>query len=78
MADLSNTLRVFCIGTVDTKLDELRYLSDSVRSNLSQFSRDSKFKVLSDVLNIYADNLLPVTVFGGLNKNKKLLISNFI
>ncbi|KAJ4822963.1 ToMV susceptible protein tm-1(GCR26) [Turnera subulata] len=27
--------RVFCIGTADTKLDELRFLSESVRSNLT-------------------------------------------
>ncbi|XP_011025844.1 PREDICTED: uncharacterized protein LOC105126622 [Populus euphratica] len=31
--------RVFCIGTADTKLDELLFLSDSVRSNLNSASK---------------------------------------
>lgn len=38
MAAQDKTPRVYCIGTVDTKLDELRFLSDSVRSNLNSFS----------------------------------------
>ncbi|KAL6220602.1 hypothetical protein ACLB2K_008358 [Fragaria x ananassa] len=39
------TRRVFCIGTADTKLDELRFLADSVRSNLAAFSSSSSSKV---------------------------------
>lgn len=35
------TYRVFCVGTVDTKLDELRFLAGSVRSNISAFSTNS-------------------------------------
>lgn len=35
---------VFCIGTADTKLEELRFLSGSVRSNLATFS-SSKIQV---------------------------------
>ncbi|CAL1360888.1 unnamed protein product [Linum trigynum] len=35
------TLRVFCVGTADTKLDELQFLSDSVRSNLRCFSNNA-------------------------------------
>lgn len=33
-------LRVFCIGTADTKLEELKFLSESVRSNLGGFSKN--------------------------------------
>ncbi|CAN1344321.1 ToMV susceptible protein tm-1(GCR26), partial [Linum perenne] len=32
MADTDRIPRVFCVGTADTKLEELRFLSDSVRS----------------------------------------------
>ncbi|KAJ4891079.1 Uncharacterized protein Rs2_30827 [Raphanus sativus] len=35
------TYRVFCVGTVDTKLDELRFLAGSVRSNIGAFSTNS-------------------------------------
>lgn len=41
----SKTPRVFCIATADSKLDELRFISDTVRSNLNSFSRSSSFKV---------------------------------
>ena len=30
--------RVFCIGTADTKLEEILFLAESVRSNLNNFS----------------------------------------
>ncbi|KAJ6678668.1 UPF0261 DOMAIN PROTEIN [Salix viminalis] len=39
MAHLRKPPRVFCIGTADTKLDELLFLSDSVRSNLRSSSK---------------------------------------
>ncbi|KAK6924403.1 UPF0261 domain [Dillenia turbinata] len=45
MANEGKSLRVFCIGTGDTKLDELKFLSDSVRSNLNSFSNISKIQV---------------------------------
>lgn len=35
------TYRVFCVGTVDTKLDELRFLAGSVRSNIGAFSNSN-------------------------------------
>ncbi|WCJ24979.1 hypothetical protein M5689_006899 [Euphorbia peplus] len=35
------TQRVFCVGTADTKLDELRFLSESVRSSLTSLSSNS-------------------------------------
>ncbi|KAK4262142.1 hypothetical protein QN277_027733 [Acacia crassicarpa] len=54
MADLNNTLRVFCIGTLDTKLQELRLLSDSVRSNLNHFSNHSSLKVELVVVDVSA------------------------
>ena len=41
----SKTLRVFCIATADTKLEELRFVSDAVRSNLNFFARGSPHKV---------------------------------
>ncbi|VFQ85634.1 unnamed protein product, partial [Cuscuta campestris] len=37
-------LQVFCIGTADTKLEELRFLSDAVRSSLGSFSINSSSK----------------------------------
>ncbi|KAJ6288398.1 hypothetical protein OIU76_024393 [Salix suchowensis] len=39
MAHLRKPPRVLCIGTADTKLDELLFLSDSVRSNLRSSSK---------------------------------------
>ncbi|KAF4383298.1 hypothetical protein F8388_009329 [Cannabis sativa] len=41
MASQQKLPRVFCIGTADTKLQELRFLSDSVRSNLHAFFNNS-------------------------------------
>ncbi|KAL5063748.1 hypothetical protein RYX36_025485 [Vicia faba] len=41
----TTTLRVFCVGTLDTKLHELRYLSDSLRSNLHRFSDHTSPKI---------------------------------
>nr|DAD40786.1 TPA_asm: hypothetical protein HUJ06_015109 [Nelumbo nucifera] len=48
MEGREGVFRVFCIGTADTKLEELRFLADSVRSNLHSFSKTSSFKVQSD------------------------------
>lgn len=48
----NNTLQVFCIGTADTKLEELRFLSDSVRSNLNSFSSHSSSKVQVTVVDV--------------------------
>ncbi|XP_055805474.1 toMV susceptible protein tm-1(GCR26) isoform X3 [Solanum dulcamara] len=48
----SDSLRVFCIGTADTKLDELRFLSKSVRSSLNSFSNKSSFKVGVTVVDV--------------------------
>ncbi|KAF2290787.1 hypothetical protein GH714_015458 [Hevea brasiliensis] len=45
MACSDKTLRVFCVGTADTKLDELRFLSDSVSSSLTSLSNNSSSKV---------------------------------
>lgn len=51
MAVQANTLQVFCIGTADTKLDELRFLSESIRSNLNNFSGTS-YKVVVTVIDV--------------------------
>ncbi|KAK9285349.1 hypothetical protein L1049_024540 [Liquidambar formosana] len=52
MSDQSNALQVFCIGTADTKLDELRFLSESVRSDLITFSSSSSLKVKVTVIDV--------------------------
>ncbi|GMP27358.1 hypothetical protein CsSME_00003390 [Camellia sinensis var. sinensis] len=58
----NNTLQVFCIGTADTKLEELRFLSDSVQVTVVDVSTSQKetescgdFKFVSrkDVLSCY-------------------------
>ncbi|KAM0970384.1 hypothetical protein FF1_018468 [Malus domestica] len=46
--------RVFCIGTVNTKLDELRFLAESVRSHLNAFSTASSLKVKVSVVDVSA------------------------
>lgn len=47
---MAKILHVFCIGTADTKLEELRFLADVLRSRLATFSNDSPtFKVLGYV-----------------------------
>ncbi|KAF8104505.1 hypothetical protein N665_0171s0013 [Sinapis alba] len=48
------TYRVFCVGTVDTKLDELRFLAGSVRSNISAFSNNSSPKVEVVIVDVSA------------------------
>nr|3WRV_A Chain A, Tm-1 protein [Solanum lycopersicum]3WRV_B Chain B, Tm-1 protein [Solanum lycopersicum] len=48
----SNSPRVFCIGTADTKFDELRFLSEHVRSSLNSFSNKSSFKVGVTVVDV--------------------------
>ncbi|XP_057976679.1 toMV susceptible protein tm-1(GCR26) isoform X2 [Malania oleifera] len=54
MAPHDNDARhqVFCVGTADTKLEELRFLSDSVRSNLNSFLISSSEKVLVTVVDV--------------------------
>nr|ADQ43210.1 unknown [Schrenkiella parvula] len=46
--------RVFCVGTVDTKLDELRFLAGSVRTNLGAFSNNSSSKVEVVIVDVSA------------------------
>ncbi|TYK12597.1 UPF0261 protein [Cucumis melo var. makuwa] len=48
----TKTPRVFCIATADTKLDELRFISDSVRCNLNSFSTASSFKVEVTIVDV--------------------------
>ncbi|KAK4486018.1 hypothetical protein RD792_008680 [Penstemon davidsonii] len=48
----NNTVQVFCVGTADTKLDELQYLCQSVQSNLHLFSAKSQSKVLVTVVDV--------------------------
>ncbi|KAK2357420.1 toMV susceptible protein tm-1(GCR26) [Trifolium repens] len=46
------TLRIFCVGTLDTKLNELRFLSDSLRSNLHRFSNQTSPKLHIVVIDV--------------------------
>ncbi|GAB2279518.1 ToMV susceptible protein tm-1(GCR26) [Dionaea muscipula] len=53
MADRGNkTLQVFCVGTADTKGDELRFLAESVRSNLKFFSGNRQSKVQVTIVDV--------------------------
>ncbi|XP_062143535.1 toMV susceptible protein tm-1(GCR26) [Alnus glutinosa] len=52
MTGHDKTLRVFCVGTADTKLEELRFLSESVRSNLNSFSKNSSLEVEVAVVDV--------------------------
>lgn len=45
-------LQVFCIGTADTKLEELRFLSGSVRSNLTTFQSTLSSKIQVTVVDV--------------------------
>ncbi|KAL8047375.1 hypothetical protein ABFX02_08G237100 [Erythranthe guttata] len=54
MATEQNTVQVFCIGTADTKLQELRFLAHSIRSNLQLFSPNSSSKLLVTVVDVSA------------------------
>ncbi|KFK28315.1 hypothetical protein AALP_AA8G500300 [Arabis alpina] len=49
-----DTCRVFCVGTVDTKLDELKFLAGSVRSNINAFSNNSSSKVEVVIVDVSA------------------------
>ncbi|CAI9110823.1 OLC1v1010912C1 [Oldenlandia corymbosa var. corymbosa] len=48
----NEAMQVFCIGTADTKLAELQFLSESVRSNIGNFSTNSSHKVLVTVVDV--------------------------
>ncbi|KAG6647014.1 hypothetical protein I3843_07G047100 [Carya illinoinensis] len=52
MTDVGKTLRVFCVGTADSKLEELRFLSESIRSNLNSFSKNSSLKVQVAIIDV--------------------------
>ncbi|GMH14879.1 hypothetical protein Nepgr_016720 [Nepenthes gracilis] len=47
-----DTIQVFCVGTADTKRDELRFLSESVRSNCNSFSDHSRFRVQVTIIDV--------------------------
>ncbi|KAL1223742.1 ToMV susceptible protein tm-1(GCR26) [Cardamine amara subsp. amara] len=48
------TYRAYCVGTVDTKLDELRFLAGSVRSNINAFSKTTSSKVEVVIVDVSA------------------------
>ncbi|KAL8473844.1 hypothetical protein ACS0TY_030631 [Phlomoides rotata] len=52
----NNTMQVFCIGTADTKLEELRFLVQSVRSNLRLFSVNSSSELLVTLVDVSTGN----------------------
>ena len=46
--------RVFCIGTVDTKLEEIRFLAESIWSNLNNISNTySTTKLQVTIVNVF-------------------------
>ncbi|XP_019095974.1 PREDICTED: uncharacterized protein LOC104762934 isoform X2 [Camelina sativa] len=50
----NESCRVYCVGTVDTKLDELRFLAGSVRSKIGAFSNNSSSKVEVVIVDVSA------------------------
>lgn len=69
------TRRVFCIGTADTKLEELRFLADSVRSNLTAFSASSSSKVQITVVDVsvsHHDSDFNITDFAFVSRKEVL------
>ncbi|XXG64845.1 hypothetical protein AAC387_Pa05g2689 [Persea americana] len=56
MSGHEKILRLFCIGTADTKLDELLFLADSIRSGLQSFTNSSssapRFKVEVTIVDV--------------------------
>lgn len=46
--------RVFCVGTADTKLEEIQFLSESVHSNLNIFYSNLSSKVEVVVVDVSA------------------------
>ncbi|KAJ8465422.1 hypothetical protein OPV22_027974 [Ensete ventricosum] len=54
---MEKILHVFCIGTADTKLEELRFLADVLRSRLATFSNDSPtFKIQASLVDVSTGN----------------------
>ncbi|KAK1302512.1 hypothetical protein QJS10_CPB12g00050 [Acorus calamus] len=56
MSDRAKVFKVFCVGTTDTKLEELRFLSDSIRSDLNRFSNNSSLKAQVVVVDVSTKN----------------------
>ncbi|XP_008784930.1 toMV susceptible protein tm-1(GCR26) isoform X1 [Phoenix dactylifera] len=52
MGKVEKVFQVFCIGTADTKLEELRFLSERIRSDITTFSKGSSFKVQVSVIDV--------------------------
>ncbi|XP_057786761.1 toMV susceptible protein tm-1(GCR26) [Salvia miltiorrhiza] len=49
-----HTIQIFCIGTADTKLQEIRFLAHSIRHNLHLFSANSSSKLVVTVVDVSA------------------------
>lgn len=52
MAGAEKIFQVFCIGTADTKLEELQFLSNCLKSDLAAFSSGSPFKVHVSIVDV--------------------------
>ncbi|XP_042022287.1 toMV susceptible protein tm-1(GCR26) [Salvia splendens] len=50
----NNIMQVFCIGTADTKLDEIRFLAQSIRDNLNLFYANSSSKLVVTMVDVSA------------------------
>lgn len=74
MAGAEKTLKVFCIGTADTKMEELRFLSDRIRCNLATFSKGSPFKVEVCVVDVSASQkeITPIEGFSFITRQSVL------
>ncbi|KAI3450982.1 hypothetical protein Pfo_007647 [Paulownia fortunei] len=65
----NDTLEVFCVGTADTKLQELQFLSESVQSNLHKFSSNSSSKVVKVCVTFSCSLFLIIQYYKTLNSS---------
>ncbi|XP_077244309.1 TIM-barrel signal transduction protein [Tasmannia lanceolata] len=78
MGDLEKVYRVFCIGTADTKLEELRFLSDSIRSNLDKFSHSTTLKVEVIVVDVSTSQKETENLVDGTFITRKEVLSSYL
>lgn len=69
--------RVFCIGTADTKLDELRFLAASVKSHVAAFAAGSRSPVEVVVVDVSAGPDEIRSVEGLMFTSRKELLSQY-
>lgn len=77
MAAPQQARRVFCVGTADTKLDELRFLAGSVRSHVAAFAANPRFTVEVAVVDVSAGQDEIQSVEGLIFTSRKELLSQY-